>query len=60
MISRCKLAVGLLSGRYSQQPEIVPMETDTDNHKKQKVFVFMIVHDGVLLLGATRNCTIHV
>lgn len=36
---RSKLAVGLLSGKYSQQPEVVPMETDSDDQPKQKVHV---------------------
>ena len=37
---RCKLAVGLMSGKYSQQPpQVVAMETDTRDGPKQKVLL---------------------
>lgn len=35
-VQMCKLAVGLLSGKYSQQPKDVPMETDSQDGPKQK------------------------
>jgi len=42
---RCKLAVGLLSGRYSQQPKVVAMETDNSDHTRQKVFLCEFMND---------------
>ena len=54
---RCKLAVGLLSGKYSQQPELVPMETGSDDQPKQKVVVH--IHVDHVTSVARSNQELH-
>ena len=45
---RCKLAVGLLSGRYSQPPKNDQVEESTENpaEKKPKVSIYVGGREG--------------